>query len=170
MRNLRDTQGLATPGRVIVQAVLLAVLSTASAARSGEWLLVASDEVKRTYVEAAASARNRGGTTRFRMKLEYARPRDMMGLRYDASVWTYVVACDSNRMLWAQQVLVNEDETVWTFPESNEESRADRKMPREVFREVCGRVRGAIDANRSVVTVTAKSPARMASPGVLLRS
>lgn len=114
-----------------------ALLLAAAAANAEDWILVAADEAGRTYLGASSMSRNEAREARFQLKLVHPGPRDMMGLRYDASLQRYALACESNRIVWSQKLLLNAGEVVWTFPESGDAAAADAVVPAEALRRVC---------------------------------
>ena len=122
-----------------MKSILFAVLSIVSPLALGDdWVLVASDALNSTFLDAASVSRSAANETRFRIKLVYTKRRDMMGLPYESATKDYVVACDSNRVLSKQHFLVDGDQTVWTFPPTNENVKADAELPGEVLLRVCG--------------------------------
>ena len=122
-----------------MKPVLCAVLLLVSPLALGEeWILLASDSLNNTYLNADSATRNAAEETRFRIKLVYNKKRDMMGLRYDIATTDYVVACSSNRILSSQRFLLDGDQIVWTFPPANENVKADAELPVAVLSRVCG--------------------------------
>jgi hypothetical protein len=119
----------------IVPAALLLVSPLAFA---DDWVLLASDALNSTFLNAASVSRNAENETRFRIRLVYKKKRDMMGLSYDSATKDYVVACGANRILFRQHLLLDGDQTVWTFPPTNENVKADAELPGEVLLRVCG--------------------------------
>lgn len=119
--------------RIGFAALLLATTSVAA----DDWVLLGSDGSGRTYLNAPSPSRTDARETRFQLKLVHDSARDLMGLRYDASIRRYAIACDSNLILSQQQLLLSHDEIVWTFPESTEPLAADRELPGELLRRIC---------------------------------
>jgi hypothetical protein len=122
-----------------MKSILFAILSIVSPLALGDdWVLVTSDSLNSTFLDAGSVSRSAANETRFRIKLVYTKRRDMMGLPYDSATKDYVVACDSNRILSQQHFLLDGDRMVWTFPPSNESASADAELPGEVLLRVCG--------------------------------
>jgi hypothetical protein len=119
----------------IVPAALLVVSPLVLA---DDWVLLASDTLNSTFLNTASVSRNAVNETRFRIKLVYNKKRDMMGLSYDSATKDYVVACGANRILSSQHMLLDGDQTVWTFPPTTEQVKADAELPGEVLLRVCG--------------------------------
>ncbi len=118
--------------------LLVMLLCWSGAARSADWVLVSSDETARTYLDASSVSRGASGETRFSLKLAYNNRRDMMSLEYNGALKNVVIACSSGMVLYRQQFLLNDDEVVWTFPESSKPDKADKELPEAIIRKVCG--------------------------------
>jgi hypothetical protein len=124
-------------GRRLRHASLAALVLIAATARGEDWVLVASDDFTRTYVDASAVSRTQGAETRFQMRIRFSKPRDMMGLRYDGATTRYVISCETNLVLSKQRFLLDGAEMVWTFPFTDAPVQADREIPGEVLSSVC---------------------------------
>jgi hypothetical protein len=124
-------------GRRLRRAGLAALVLIAATAHGEDWILVASDDFTRTYLDASAVSRTQGTETRFQMRIRYSKPRDMMGLRYDGATTRYVISCESNLVLSSQRLLLDGAEMVWTFPVTDTPVQADREIPGEVLGSVC---------------------------------
>lgn len=116
--------------------VLLLCLS--AAARGEDWVLISADDTARIFLDASSLSRATPGETRFTLKLAYKSRRDMMSLEYNAALKKLVVACETGLVLYQQQFLLNDDEVVWTFPESTKTEKAERQLPQAVISRVCG--------------------------------
>jgi hypothetical protein len=102
-----------------------------------EWILLTSDEVTRTYLEKTPVLRRDTGQVGFRMRVAYAKPRDMMGLQYDSVVSRYLISCPANQVLTVQRFLLQDTAVVWTFPETHDQVPAEREIPGNVLAVVC---------------------------------
>ena len=122
-----------------MKTLMFAVLLCLSVAARGEdWILISADDTARIFVDASSIIRGPSGETRFTLKFAYQDRRDMMSLEYNAALKKLVVACEQGLVLHQQQFLLNDDEVVWTFPESAKPEKAGKELPEAVIRKVCG--------------------------------
>jgi hypothetical protein len=113
------------------------LLALSVPALGDDWILLASDELNRTYLDADSLSRGTGDELRFRIRLAYNKRRDMMGLAYDTAIKDYVAICGDDLIVSKLHRLLNGPEVVWTFPVSSDRVRASAELPREVLLRVC---------------------------------
>lgn len=113
------------------------LLALSVPALGDHWILLAADELNRTYLDADSLSRGSGGELRFRIRLAYNKRRDMMGLAYDTAIKDYVAICGDNLIVSRLHRLLDGPEVVWTFPLSSDRVRASAELPREVLLRVC---------------------------------
>lgn len=117
--------------------VLVVGLIAAAGAHAADWVMVASDAASRTWVDQSSIKRETADQVKVRIKQVFGTPKDMMGLRYDATQSDYRIACQSSQVLFRQQFLMEGDDIVWTYPESNKAQQASLELPEAVTSAVC---------------------------------
>ncbi len=106
-------------------------------ARAGDWVQLSSDDSSRLMLDAASVQRNASNEVRFQIQRIHNAQKDMMGLSYNAIRNDYLLACQSGQILRRQQFLLQDDEVVWTFPESTKVQKATPELSETVIQEVC---------------------------------
>ena len=137
MQAWRDGISPPRPRPRIEWAALAALFLFAAPICGDDWILLATDEIKRTYLNASAPSRNPGGEARFQVRLAFFKARDMMGLAYDGSTTQYSVSCESRVILSMQRFLLDGAEVVWTFPATSDLVQVDWEIPGDVLGRVC---------------------------------
>ena len=122
--------------RKFVVAVAL-VLSTSAHAEN--WVLLSSDDSSRTLLDAASVQRKSSDEVRFQIQRVHSAQKDMMGLQYNITRSRYLLNCQSGLVLFRQQFLLQDDEVVWTFPESDKAQKASMELPDGVMADICRR-------------------------------
>lgn len=113
------------------------LLALSAPVLADDWILLASDELNRTYLDADSVSSGDRGEQRFRIKLAYNKRRDMMGLAYDTAIKDYVAICRDDLIISRLHRLLDGPEVVWTFPLSADRVKASAELPREVLTRVC---------------------------------
>lgn len=106
-------------------------------AKGDDWILLSSDELSSTFLDASSVKRTSSKQVQFQVKLIFRYPRDMMGLQHNAASTKYTVSCKSGLIFFRQKFLLNDDEIVWTFPASNKKQKAELELSDEVLGKVC---------------------------------
>lgn len=114
----------------------LLMLASASAGAE-EWVTLSSDGSSRILLDAGSVERKPQGESSFRIKRIYGAQKDMMGLGYNATLSRYVLSCRTGEVLFRQQFLLQDDEVVWTFPESGKVQKASLELPDAVVGAIC---------------------------------
>ncbi len=119
----------------ILMFTLLLCLSVA--ARGEDWVLISADDTTRIFLDASSVNRATPGEPRITLKLAYSNRRDMMSLEYNGALKKLVIACEKGLVLYQQQFLLNDDDVVWTFPETTKPEPVGKALPDAVVRKVC---------------------------------
>lgn len=117
--------------------VFTGLLLVSAWTRAGDWVQLSSDDSSRLMLDAASVQRNASNEVRFQVKRIHSAQKDMMGLSYNATRNDYLLACQSGQILRRQQFLLQDDEVVWTFPESTKAQKAAPELSDTVVQEVC---------------------------------
>lgn len=117
--------------------IFLAFVFLSALAKADDLILLSSDEVSSTFLDASSVKRISSQQVQFQIKQIYRSQRDMMGLQHNAASTKYTVACQSGLIHSRQKFLLNEDEIVWTFPASNKKQKAKLELSDEVLEKIC---------------------------------
>jgi hypothetical protein len=116
-----------------------AALVLSTSAHAEDWVLLSSDDTSRTLLDAASVQRKSSDEVRFQIQRVHSAQKDMMGLQYNITRSRYLLNCQSGLVLFRQQFLLQDDEVVWTFPESDKAQKASMELPDGVMADICRR-------------------------------
>lgn len=119
--------------------VVAAALVLSTSAHAEDWVLLSSDDSSRTLLDAASVQRKSSDEVRFQIQRVHSAQKDMMGLQYNITRSRYLLDCQSGLVLFRQQFLLQDDEVVWTFPESDKAQKASMELPDGVMAHICRR-------------------------------
>jgi hypothetical protein len=119
--------------------VVAAALVLSTSAHAEDWVLLSSDDTSRTLLDAASVQRKSSDEVRFQIQRVHSAQKDMMGLQYNITRSRYLLNCQSGLVLFRQQFLLQDDEVVWTFPESDKAQKASMELPDGVMADICRR-------------------------------
>jgi hypothetical protein len=119
--------------------VVAAALVLSTSAHAENWILLSSDDSSRTLLDAASVQRKSSDEVRFQIQRVHSAQKDMMGLQYNITRSRYLLNCQSGLVLFRQQFLLQDDEVVWTFPESDKAQKASMELPDGVMADICRR-------------------------------
>jgi hypothetical protein len=126
-------------GKSMRKFVVAAVLVLSTSAHAEDWVLLSSDDTSRTLLDAASVQRKASNEVRFQIQRVHSAQKDMMGLQYNTTRSRYLLDCQSGLVLFRQQFLLQDDEVVWTFPESDKVQKASMELPDGVMADICRR-------------------------------
>jgi hypothetical protein len=126
-------------GKLMRKFVVAAALVLSTSAHAEDWVLLSSDDTSRTLLDAASVQRKSSDEVRFQIQRVHSAQKDMMGLQYNITRSRYLLNCQSGLVLFRQQFLLQDDEVVWTFPESDKAQKASMELPDGVMADICRR-------------------------------
>lgn len=126
-------------GKWMRKFVAAAVLLLSTSAYAEDWVLLSSDDSSRTLLDAASVQRKASTEVRFQIQRVHSAQKDMMGLQYNITRSRYLLDCQSGLVLFRQQFLLQDNEVVWTFPESDKAQKASMELPDGVMADICRR-------------------------------
>jgi hypothetical protein len=126
-------------GKLMRKFVVAVALVLSTSAHAENWVLLSSDDSSRTLLDAASVQRKSSDEVRFQIQRVHSAQKDMMGLQYNITRSRYLLNCQSGLVLFRQQFLLQDDEVVWTFPESDKAQKASMELPDGVMADICRR-------------------------------
>ena len=116
----------------------MVLLFTSFSAKSADWLLISTDNSSEIFL-SDEKITDTEGKKPFKVKIDFKNSRDIMGLKYNSMTKLYVISCKLDLVNFRQQFAFNNDELVWTFPESTKDEKASLEIPLKVLEEVCNK-------------------------------
>lgn len=122
------------------QLVFIVLILLSASAQSDEWIIFDSDDGSIISAQILPADPPGSKNTRLRTKIAHKNRRDMMGLAYNSTVYEYLISCGSDEIYQRTQFLFDDDQLVWTFPESTKTFRASAEIAEMILRRACGRL------------------------------
>jgi hypothetical protein len=119
--------------------ILFTLISTN--AKPNDWFTIDADDGTVILAKILPADSNVSVNTRLKFKIIHKNSRDMMGLTYNGTIYEYLVSCKSTEIYQRQQFLLNDEQIVWTFPESKKTSKQSLEIPEYIIREACDRLK-----------------------------
>ena len=116
--------------------LFLVLLLISLAARSEDWIVISTDNTSKLFLSNEKSITVKGKKL-IKIKSTFNDYRDLMGLKYNSTISIYVTSCELDLVDSKQQFAFNDNELVWTFPETNKREKASLAIPKEALDYVC---------------------------------
>lgn len=117
--------------------IFIAFILISATVRGNESVLLSSDELSRTFLILPFGDKTESNKIQFQIKVVFNNPRDMMGLSFNTTAKTYIVSCKQDRILFKQEFLLDNNETVWTFPVSENKGKPTSEFSRDILTKIC---------------------------------